>query len=217
MDSADRLYDTEAGSGVGPELPEDEMDSTTRADSGPGEDGPRRRALMLARDATIVGVVGNPRPRSRTYQMVRAVADAFAAASGGRVEAVIDLVELKGWLFDYGAPQVAPALERALGADVLVVGSPVYKATYTGLLKAFCDHIIQGQLTGKLALPTMMGGAYNHALAVEHELRPLLVELGATCATPGLYVLESQEGELDAVARQYVERLAEGIGLEAPG
>ena len=182
-----------------------------------GEAGGKRRALVLAREATIVGLVGNPRPRSRTYQMVSAVADAFATASGGRVEALIDLVELKASLFDFGAPRVAPALERVLGADVLVVGSPVYKATYTGLLKAFCDHIIQGQLTGKLALPTMMGGAYNHALAVEHELRPLLVELGATCATPGLYVLESQEAELEAVARQYVERLAEGIGLEAPG
>ena len=199
---------------MGPELAEDQMNSTTGADS---EAGGKRRALALAGEATIVGVVGNPRPRSRTYQMVSAVADAFAAASGGRVEAVIDLVELKGWLFDYGAPQLAAALERVLGADVLVMGSPVYKATYTGLLKAFCDHIIQGQLAGKLALPTMMGGAYNHALAVEHELRPLLVELGATCATPGLYVLESQEGELEAVARQYVERLAEGIGLEAPG
>src|SRR5919199_7022225 len=106
MDSADRLYDTEAGRGAGPELTEDRMNSTTRADS---EADGKRRALMLAREATIVGVVGNPRPRSRTYQMVRAVADAFAAASGGRVEALIDLVELKGWLFDYGAPQVAPA------------------------------------------------------------------------------------------------------------
>ena len=122
-----------------------------------GAAGGKRRALVLAREATIVGLVGNPRPRSRTYQMVSAVADAFAAASGGRVEAMIDLVELKAWLFDYGAPQVAPALERVLGADVLVVGSPVYKATYTGLLKAFCDHIIQGQLAG---IPDQLADAW---------------------------------------------------------
>jgi FMN reductase len=160
-----------------------------------------------------VGVVGNPKPRSRTHQMVTAVAEAFAAASGARVEAVIDLIELKSSLFEFGAPQLAGPLEQAIGADVLVVGSPVYKATYTGLLKAFCDHIVQGQLSGILALPTMMGGAYQHALAVELHLRPLLVELGATCATPGLYVLESQVDELEAVAREYVERLAEAIVL----
>ena len=143
--------------------------------------------------------------------MVTAVAEGFAAAAGGRVEAVIDLVDLKASLFEFGAPEVGSALERVFAADVLVVGSPVYKATYTGLLKAFCDHISQGQLAGILALPTMMGGAEQHHLAVDLQLRPLLVELGATCATPGLFVLESQLGELEAVVGQYVERLAESI------
>jgi FMN reductase len=145
--------------------------------------------------------------------MVTAVAEAFAAAAGGRVETVIDLVDLKSSLFDFGAPEVGSALERVFAADVLVVGSPVYKATYTGLLKAFCDHISQGQLAGILALPTMMGGAEQHHLAVDLQLRPLLVELGATCATPGLFVLESQLGELEAVAGRYVESLAGSIRL----
>ena len=150
--------------------------------------------------------------------MVTAVAEAFATGTGGRVEIVIDLVELKPWLFEFGAPQIASALEQVFRADVLVVGSPVYKATYTGLLKAFCDHIAQGQLAGSLGLPTMMGGNDQHALAVELQLRPLLVELGATCATPGLFVLESQMDQLDAVARGYVEKLTESIVFqkEAP-
>jgi FMN reductase len=67
-------------------------------------------------------------------------------------------------------------------------------------------------LAGILAVPAMMGGAPQHALAVEHGLRPLLSELGATCATPGLYVLESQAEEIAAVAREYAERLAGAIG-----
>jgi FMN reductase len=173
-----------------------------------------RPKLTLAAGVAVVGVVGNPRPLSRTHRMVTAVANAFAGASGGRVEAVIDLVDLKPWLFEYGAPQLAPALGQALRADVLVVGSPVYKATYTGLLKSFCDHIVQGQLTGTLALPTMMGGAPQHALAVELQLRPLLVELGATCATPSLFVLESEIDEIEAMARRYVEQLGESILLQ---
>ena len=176
----------------------------------------RQPKLTLQAGGTVVGVVGNPKPRSRTHRMVTAVADAFAAASGGRVETVIDLAELKPWLFELGAPQLAPALEQVLRADVLVVGSPVYKATYTGLLKAFCDHVSHGQLAGILALPTMMGGADQHALAVELQLRPLLVELGATCVTPGLFVLESQVDELEALAGRYVERVAESILLQGP-
>jgi FMN reductase len=176
-------------------------------------DGGRRKKLALSPGAAVVGLVGNPKPRSRTYQMVTAVAEAFATCSGGRVEALIDLVEWKPWLFDLGAPKLQSPLEQVLRADVLVVGSPVYKATYTGLLKAFCDHVAHGELGGTLALPTMMGGYYQHALAVDLQLRPLLVELGATCATPGLYVLESQVDELEAIAKRYVEQLAESILL----
>ena len=173
----------------------------------------RPRKLVLQPGGKIVGVVGNPRPRSRTHQMVTAVAEAFAAASGGRVERVIDLVDLKAGLFEWGQPDVAAALEAVFAADVLVVGSPVYKATFTGLLKAFCDQISAGQLGGILALPTMMGGADQHFLALEMGLRPLLVELGATCATPGLYVLESQTDQLPDIAQRYVARLAEAIAL----
>jgi FMN reductase len=161
----------------------------------------------------VVGVVGNPKARSRTYQLAESVAEAFAGATGGRVDTLIDLVEIQGGLFGWGDPTVGAALERVFAADVLVVASPVYKATYTGLLKAFGDQISQGQLNGKLALPVMMGGADNHALAVEHQLRPLLVELGATCATPGLYVLEARAEERGAVAREYVERLGKNLAL----
>jgi FMN reductase len=84
------------------------------------------------------------------------------------------------------------ALERLYSTPVLVVASPTYKATFTGLLKVFLDHVPAGRLTGGLAIPVMVGGAPQHALAVEVHLRPLLVELGASCPTQGLYVLESQ-------------------------
>ena len=89
-------------------------------------------------------------------------------------------------------------------ADILVVGSPVYKASYTGVLKAFCDHIAAGQLSGKLAVPLMMGGSLQHFLALDVHLRPLLVELGATCLTPGLYVVETELEQLDAQLATYV-------------
>ena len=177
------------------------------------ETGSKRPALALAGSPRIVGLVGNPRPMSRTHRMVSAVADAFAAASGGHVETIIDLADLMPSLFDFGSAELAPALDQVLHSDVLVVGSPTYKATYTGVLKAFCDHIGGGQLAGTLALPTMMGGAYNHALAVEAHLRPLLVELGATCATPGLYVLESDIEQIETVGREYIERIGASIAL----
>jgi FMN reductase len=75
--------------------------------------------------------------------------------------------------------------------DVLVVASPTYKATYTGLLKAFVDRFPPNALAGKVAIPIMMGAAPIHQLAVDCHLVPLLLEIGATCPVRGLYVLES--------------------------
>jgi FMN reductase len=156
---------------------------------------------------TVLGVVGNPRLGSRTLGVVDAVGAAIASALHGQFLGSIDLIELKGELFDFGAPGVQAALERVMAADVLVVGSPVYKASYTGVLKAFCDHIAHAQLGGKLAIPVMVGGSLQHFLALDDHLRPLLVELGATCATPGLYVVETELDTLDQQVRAYVETL----------
>jgi FMN reductase len=51
-----------------------------------------------------------------------------------------------------------------LDGDVLVVASPTYKATYSGLLKAFLDRLATGSLAGKTAVPVLLGGAPNHQL-----------------------------------------------------
>ena len=80
-----------------------------------------------------------------------------------------------------------------------MIASPTYKASYTGLLKAFLDWFAQDQLAAVTVVPVMVGAAPEHALAVEVHLRPVLVELGASMPTRGLYVLESQLGDLDAV------------------
>lgn len=175
----------------------------------------RRPSLSLVANPSIVGLVGNPRAQSRTSRMVGGLAEAFASASGGRVTGVLELAEIMDVLFDFGSARVGAVLDRVLAADVLVVGSPTYKGTFPGLLKAFCDHIGGGQLAGIFAVPTMIGGAPNHALAVEVHLRALLVELGATCASPGLFFLESQLDDLEAVAREYVERVGAGVALRS--
>jgi FMN reductase len=78
-----------------------------------------------------------------------------------------------------------------LAADVLVIASPTYKATYSGLLKAFLDRLATGSLAGKTAVPLLLGGAPNHQLAVDVHFTPLLLELGAAVPVRGLFVLES--------------------------
>jgi FMN reductase len=143
---------------------------------------------------TVVAIVGNPRPDSRTHGIARVLAGELARARGGGV-AEVDLAVLAPLLFAADDGAVAAAVEQVLDADALVVASPTYKATYTGLLKAFLDRIGTGALGGTPAVPVLLGGAPQHALAVDVHLTPLLLELGASVPTRGLFVLES---ELDA-------------------
>ncbi|MBV9173156.1 MAG: NAD(P)H-dependent oxidoreductase [Chloroflexi bacterium] len=161
--------------------------------------------------SSVLGIVGNPRPGSRTLGVVDHVGATVASAFRGSFEGSIDLVTLGADLFVFGSAGVTTALERVMRADVLVVGSPVYKAAYTGVLKAFCDHIAAGQLAGKFAVPLMVGGSLQHYLALDVHLRPLLVELGATCATPGLYVVETELEQLHDHVSAYVEQLEAGL------
>ncbi|NAS27452.1 NADPH-dependent oxidoreductase [Herbidospora sp. NEAU-GS84] len=154
---------------------------------------------------SIVTLVGNPRGGSRTLTVAVAAAEAALGSTGD----VVDLAGLAPHLF---APQPVAAVEVALDlvkdADVLVVASPTYKGTYTGLLKAFLDRLPPRALAGKHALPLLVMGGAQHALAVEVHFRPLLVELGAIVPTPGLAVLESQLADLDAVLKPWAGQLA---------
>jgi FMN reductase len=142
--------------------------------------------------ATVV--VGNPKPASRT----RAVGEAVARAVLPDSEViVIEVSALAGELFSWGSPAVAEAKAAVLSSDLVVVASPVYKAALTGLLKAFLDQFGRDELGARAVVPVMVGAAPDHALAVEHQLRPVLVEIGASCPTRGLYVLEPQVDDFD--------------------
>jgi FMN reductase len=149
----------------------------------------------------IAVVVGNPKPRSRTRTVAERVAERAAAAAGLRSDkgTVIDLADLGPQLFDWSSTEVREAVRTVAASSLLVVASPTYKASYTGLLKAFLDWCAPTELSGVVTVPVMVGAGLAHALAVEVHLRPVLVEIGATLPTRGLYVLEDQLPDLDGV------------------
>ncbi len=138
---------------------------------------------------SVVVLVGNPKPRSRTYQAAHLVAEKLA---GRPPELSVDLADLGGALLDWSDSRVAEIVAAVQASDLAVVASPTYKATYTGLLKLFLDRIPGGALAGVTAVPLMLGGHWKHALAADLLLKPVLVELGATCPTRGLFLPESE-------------------------
>jgi FMN reductase len=136
---------------------------------------------------STIAVVGNPKPRSRTRSAAELVVEKLTGAPPDRV---IDVVDLGAALLGWGDPAVTEAVAALRSAEVAVVASPTYKATYTGLLKLFLDQVGTGDLAGVVAVPLMLGGGPAHALAPELLLKPVLVELGATAPTRGLYLID---------------------------
>ena len=160
---------------------------------------------------SIAVVTGNPKPQSRTHSVALAVADAVAAglgsarggSSAGRL--VVDLAEHAARLFDWNDQELSALTSGVAGADVAIFASPTYKASYTGMLKAFLDRYGNNGLAGVVAIPVMTGGWPGHLLAVEVHLRPVLVELGATVPARGVYVTEPELASLDAAVARWAE------------
>jgi len=156
---------------------------------------------------SIAVVTGNPKPASRTLGVATAVARALAGGLGGAGDGplVVDLAEHAASLFDPGAAELSELVRQVAASDVLVAASPTYKASYTGMLKAFFDRYGNNGLAGVTAVPVMTGAWAGHLLAAEVHLRPLLVELGASVPTRALYVTEPQLPDLDAVVAAWAE------------
>ena len=152
----------------------------------------------------IAVVVGNPKPGSRTLKVAMAVAEQLQGLGGGSADLlVVDLAEHAAELFDPASATIAGLLDSVGACEVVVVASPTYKATYTGLLKSFLDRYGNDALARTVCIPVMTGAAPIHALAPEVHLRPLLVELGASTPTRGLFVTEQEFDALDAVVASW--------------
>ncbi|MGI4895033.1 MAG: NADPH-dependent FMN reductase [Janthinobacterium lividum] len=167
---------------------------------------------VVAEGLRTVVVCGNPKAGSRT---LAAAITTARLVSGADVDQVIDVADLGPGLLGWGDPIVRAAVADTAAADVLVVASPTFKATYSGLLKLFLDQFAGGEgLRGVTAIPLMLGAAPAHAMAPELLLKPVLSELGAACPAPGLYLIDTEAAEQGAdtpALAAYVERWAPTI------
>lgn len=139
----------------------------------------------------VVAVSGSLHEPSKTTALLRAITDSVAQ----RTDAEVQLIELTAI-----GPSLAGALQREQlpahveeqlaaieQADLLVVGSPVYRASFTGLFKHLFDFIGQYELVGKPVLLAATGGGERHALMIEHQLRPLFSFFQALTLPLGVY------------------------------
>jgi FMN reductase len=116
----------------------------------------------------------------------------------------------------FDSPQVIDFIEAVKKADGLLIGTPVYKASFSGALKTLLDLLPERSLHGKVVLPLATGGSIAHMLAVDYALKPVLSALKCQEVLHGIFAIDTQiryadneqGGELDEIL---TERLQEGL------
>ncbi|ASN06100.1 NADPH-dependent FMN reductase [Virgibacillus necropolis] len=95
------------------------------------------------------------------------------------------------FLGKYDSPAIKEIATLIQDAKGVIVGSPVYKGAYSGVLKTLLDVLPQDVLQHTPVLPLMTGGSMSHLLALEYTLKPVLATLKGH-NLKGLYLLDSQ-------------------------
>ncbi|MEU6278475.1 FMN reductase [Streptomyces populi] len=154
----------------------------------------------------------------------RLLGDRLAAATAGRVSGEVDLrvVELRDLAVEIahnltnGFPgrALSAAIDDVTSADGLIVVTPVFSASYSGLFKSFFDVLDKDALAGRPVLIAATGGTGRHSLVLEHALRPLFAYLRAVVVPTGVYAASEDWGAEGLAER--IERAAGELAALMP-
>jgi FMN reductase len=153
----------------------------------------------------------------------RLLADRLGRATADRTGADVQVIEVRDLAveiahhFTNGFPgrELAAAQEAVTAADGLIVVTPVFSASYSGLFKAFFDVLDKDALDGKPVLIAATGGSARHSLVLDHALRPLFSYLRAVVVPTGVYAASEDWGAEGLQER--IERAAGGLAALMSG
>lgn len=118
---------------------------------------------------------------------------------------------------NYASEAIAKEIVKVGEADIVFFLTPIYKGSYTGILKTFIDLLPQKGLENKIVVPVAIGGSIAHLLALEYSLKPVLSILGATTISSPIYIVDSQVTKtangftLDGAAKERIEKVWESV------
>jgi FMN reductase len=139
----------------------------------------------------------------------RLLADRLAVAVAGQTDVSTQVVELRDLAVDiakhlvagFPSPTLGDALLAVQEADGLIVATPIFTASYSGLFKSFFDLVDNEALTGKPVLIAATGGTARHSLALEHALRPMFAYLHAIVVPTAVYAASEDWAGTDLAHR----------------
>ena len=129
-----------------------------------------------------------------------------ATSAGSTDEIVVEVVEVRDVAHDltnhvltgFASPELQVRLDAITEADAVIVVTPIYAASFSGLFKMLIDVLPADALRDTPVLLGATGGTARHSLAIDHALRPLFAHLGALVAPVGVFAASEDWGSQDA-------------------
>ncbi len=186
------------------------MDETPRTDS----------------PVALLVVLGSVTPPGRLSRAVEEAVDRAAVRPGIGSVTLLDLAALR--VGPAGAPagegdDTPRVLDALTAADAVILATPVYRGSMTGVLKNLLDHVPVEALRDTPVGLVAMGASDHHYLGAERHLRDVLAFFGALVAPTAVYLTsadftdgapgERAGGRLDALV-DTVARLAARLAGE---
>lgn len=138
-------------------------------------------------------VFGSPAKFSRSSALADVIGEQLLANGVKTSSISINEIPAEDLIAGRWEGQAAQRFVRKVAeVDAVVIATPVYKASFSGALKAMLDLLPERALAGKIVLPVATGGTLAHLLAVEYALKPVLSALGARHILSGVFAHEAQ-------------------------
>ena len=179
----------------------------------------------MSRSVSLVAVSGSLHSPSKTTVLVGEILAEFAdGLRAGGIDVETHLIELGGIGRDFSgalrrdelSPAAEDALRRIESATLLIVGSPVYRASFTGLFKHVFDFVGQYSLIDKPVLLAATGGSDRHALIIEHQFRPLFSFFQALTLPIGVYASDGDFVDYRITSLSLRDRIAQAVSRGLP-
>ncbi|MEO8229340.1 MAG: FMN reductase [Chloroflexota bacterium] len=177
---------------------------------------------LPARSLVVVSAgLGQPSTSRLLADRLSVAVDRYLRDVG--VEADIEVIELREYAQDltnnlltgFPSPRLQASLDAVLGADGLIVVTPIFSASFSGLFKMFFDVIDRDGLAGKPSLIAATGGSTRHSLAIDYALRPLFAYLNAAVVATGVYAAAEDWGGAGVAGVAADSRLVERVDRAA--
>jgi len=154
----------------------------------------------------LIAVLGSVTPPGRLLKALNAMTAAAKVVEPGLEIDLVNLADVRIAFADGRAPDAygddtAAVVKRIAAADIVVLASPVYRASFTGALKNLLDHLPVEALMGKPCGIVAMGATAHHFLGVEWHLRDVLTWFCAIVPPTGVYLSSSDFSDGNLVDR----------------